>query len=451
MSHLQARENASGNIYQRAFWLVFLANLFLCTANTLTFRFAEFITFLGGSEELTGQVVAAGLVASIFWRAFLGQAIDRWGVRNVWLSSTVIYLVGTWLLVITDRLGWQIFVARATYMIGISSMLATALSFVQGLAPPERRTEIIGTYGASGFLGVIAGAQLGDLLFRRFPEGSLLFQVLFGLTLVLGGAHGILALFITGKHERPARTEAVLPVHRLIVRYWPSRAILATTLMGLAIAISTVFLTRFATDRGIPGLRMFFSIYAITAFTMRLTARNWSRLIGRHRLIVVGLASQVVAFLTLIPVTQSWHFIPSGICFGFGQALLFPCIVSLCAGEFPAQYRGTGTTLTLSAIDLGTMMTAPVMGWLIDQFGFQPMLIGASLTVIGGGTIYAWMTWTILDSDMRPAIVPIHPKVVPASPAVMPAAIAAQPSPPFRTVVISGRAELPATAVARVG
>src|SRR5690606_24439527 len=90
MSHSIAQAPTSGTIYTRAFWLVFAANFFLCSANTLTFRFAEFVTFLGGNEEATGRIVAAGLVASMVWRAFLGQAIDRFGVRNVWLVSTLI-------------------------------------------------------------------------------------------------------------------------------------------------------------------------------------------------------------------------------------------------------------------------------------------------------------------------------------------------------------------------
>jgi len=451
MFHPAAHDDASGEIYNRAFWLVFIANLFLCAANTLTFRFAEFVTFLGGSESLTGRVVAVGLIASIVWRAFLGQAIDRFGVRNVWLFSTVIYLVGAGLLVTTTSLGWPIYVARATFIIGISSMVATALSFVQGLAPPERRTEIIGTYGASGFLGMICGAQLGDYLFLIFPEGSLLFQILFGLTLILGAAHGLLAVFMTGSepHVRPSSTP---PAHQLIWRYWPSSSLLVTTMMGLAIAISTVFLTRFATERGIHGLRVFFSVYAITAFTMRLAARNWSRVLGRHRLIVVALFAQMIAFLCLIPVSHSWHFIPSGICFGFGQALLFPCVVSLCAGAFPEQYRGTGTTLALSAIDLGTMVTAPAMGWLIDHLGFQPMLVGASLLLVAGGLVYASLTWKIVDADMRPASSRTAPVAAPA-PVTILAVSANPPSNPVKPMPapVSIRPDISSAAVARVG
>ncbi|WP_437227240.1 MFS transporter [Planctomicrobium sp. SH661] len=401
MSHHPARDDSSGEIYNRDFWLVFVANLFLCTANTLTFRFAEFVKHLGGTEELTGSIVAAGLVASFFWRAFLGQAIDRFGVRNVWLFSTLFYLAGAWLLLTSDKIGWQIYVARASFVIGMASMFAAALSFVQGLAPPHRRTEIIGTYGASGFLGMIAGAQLGDLLFKLYPDSTTLFPVLFGLTMFMGAVHGFLAIFMTGGevHVRPQVTPAA---HQLFLRYWPPMVLIVTAMMGVVFAITTVFLTRYATQQGISGIRTFFSVYAITAFLMRVVARNWSQMAGRHRLIVYGLLAHAIALLALLPVSKDWHFIPAAICFGFGHALLFPCVVSLAAGAFPEQYRGTGTTITLTAIDLGTIISAPVLGWMIDNLGFRPMFLGTSLLLVISGGIYGLVSWQVSDSDLLP-------------------------------------------------
>lgn len=407
MSHSIAQAPTSGTIYTRAFWLVFAANFFLCSANTLTFRFAEFVTFLGGNEEATGRIVAAGLVASMVWRAFLGQAIDRFGVRNVWLVSTLIYLTGVGLLVITRSIDWQIYLARGTFIIGLASMFSCALSYVQSLAPPHRRTEIIATFGAAGFLGMIAGAQLGDLLFHRYPNNHSLYQVLFTLTMMLGGIHGFLAIFLTGsrKHVRPKVTPAA---HRLFQQYFPRQILVVTAVMGLVVAITTVFLTRFATERGIGGLRTFFTAYAVMAFITRMASRNWSRQAGRHRLITYGMFSQIIALLALIPVAHHWHFIPAAVMVGFGQALLFPCVVSLSTEEFPEEYRGTATTLTLSMIDLGSIVAAPILGLLIDRSGFELMLIGTSVAVAVCCLVYGIASWSIQDVEG-------HEQVAPAS------------------------------------
>src|SRR5579872_811012 len=82
-------------IYDRGFWLAYSANLMLVCANSLTFRFAEFVASLGGTEELSGLIVQAGLFAAIFCRLGLGRAIDHYGPRLIWMASAVVYLTGS--------------------------------------------------------------------------------------------------------------------------------------------------------------------------------------------------------------------------------------------------------------------------------------------------------------------------------------------------------------------
>jgi MFS family permease len=412
-----ADDESSGNIYNRTFWVAFIANLLLVTANTMTFRFAEFVRFLGGSEEVTGQIVAVGLIGSLFWRAFLGQAIDRFGVRRIWVFSTAVYVVGCFLIATSSNIGLQLYAGRVIFALGLASMFASALAHVQSLAPPERRTEIIGTFGASGFVGMICGAQLGDLVFHLFPDGRLLYEVLFGGTLLLGAGHGGLAIVMTSghRHERPEVTPAA---HQLFLRYWPPTVLIVTLMMGLVFSVTTVFLTRYATELGLRGVRTFFSAYAISAFSMRIAARTWSRTVGRHRLIVYGLAGHALGQLALTFVTRDWQFIPAALCFGFGHALLFPCVVSLGAGAFPEQYRGTGTTIVLAAIDIGTILTAPLLGSLIDHYGFRTMLSLVSATLAASSIIYGLISWRIVDTETKPArktVRPALPLVTPSS------------------------------------
>ncbi|MDF1743209.1 MAG: hypothetical protein P1V19_05905 [Gimesia sp.] len=64
-------------IYNRLFWLCYLANVILVTANALTFRFADLITYLGGTEELVGDIVSCGVLVALIASFYLGQGIDR--------------------------------------------------------------------------------------------------------------------------------------------------------------------------------------------------------------------------------------------------------------------------------------------------------------------------------------------------------------------------------------
>lgn len=393
------RSVAPVRIYNRTFWLAFVANVMLVTANALTFRFAEFVKFLGGTEETTGFIISVGLVGSLFFRAFLGQAIDQLGIRKIWITCSLINVTGSFLILTAPDVGFQIYAARIIFVIGLSGMFASSVSHIQNLAPMERRTEIIGTFGASGFVGMICGAQLGDFIFHAYPESRLLYYVLFGMSFVFGLLHMGLAIWLTTgeRHVSPSLTP---PIHKLMFRYWPGIVLLVTVMMGMGFAVTMTFLTRYSTELGLGGIRTFFTAYAITAFTMRMIARQWSRTIGRHRMIIMGLISHGIGHFLMTFVSNDWQFIPPAMCLGFGHALLFPCVVSMGAGSFPEQFRGTGTTLTLAAIDFGTILTAPFLGWIIDHHGFHQMFYFVSGTLITGAISFAVLTANIVDTDV---------------------------------------------------
>ena len=61
-----APDDPGRSIYHGAFWLAYLANVLLVCANSLTFRFAEFIAAVGGTEVLSGQIVSTGTCTGLF-------------------------------------------------------------------------------------------------------------------------------------------------------------------------------------------------------------------------------------------------------------------------------------------------------------------------------------------------------------------------------------------------
>ncbi|MFO1092836.1 MAG: MFS transporter [Planctomycetaceae bacterium] len=399
---LTASEPTERTIYDRAFWLAYAANLMLVTANSLTFRFAEFIHFLGGSETVTGQIVRAGLLGSLAVRLVLGQAIDGAGVRRIWTASTVCFVAGGLMFVFSDRIGPQLYVARVLFTAGMASMFACSIYHVQSQVPPYRRTEVIGSLGTSGFIGMIAGTQFGDLLFHTIPNHGRLFAILFGITVGLGIGYFVLIARVTrGEAQSPVSSP---PIHRLAFRYWPGAVVLVALVMGAGFTVTTVFLTRYATEHGLHGIGMFFVGYAACAFVFRWVSRSWSAAIGRHRVILIGLAGHVIGYLLLIPVRSDLGFLLPAVLHGFGHALLFPCVVSLGAGAFPPEYRGTGTTIILAFVDLGTMLSAPLLGRLIEADGFTYTYLAMAALTFAVAAVYAALKFRVADFDGLPAI-----------------------------------------------
>lgn len=364
--------NSTHSIYNRVFWTAYLANLLLVTGNSLIFRFADWVTLLGGTNSVTGTIASVGTIGALTARVVLGQAIDHYGTRLLWGATSLAFSVGILGMVCCSTIGWEMYVFRVIYAIGVAGMFTCSVVHIQNHAPTHRRTEVIGMLGSSGFLGMIAGTQLGDLFIITLPDAPIRFYWMFGTAVCTGIVYFLLTLILThnSRHERPHTTP---PLFSLLRRYWPGSVISVAATMGLGFAVTTVFLTRFAAEMNLRGVGTFFGGYAVSAFAVRLISRNWSITIGRHRMVVMGLLGHAAGHTILPFITQEWHFLIPAVLCGFGHALLFPCIVSLGSDAFPTQYRGTATTVTLGAIDLGMLVTAPALGWLIDQFSFALM------------------------------------------------------------------------------
>lgn len=413
-SESQAETLPPPSLYGVEFRLAYLANVLLVLGNALTFRFAEFVAFLGGSETLAGEIFGTGMIAAMFARIWLGQSIDRFGPRLVWLVGTTWFICGAVLLPLGERaaprgdvaaLVWS---SRVIYQLGVACMFACSMVHIQNMAPPWRRTEIIGSLGTSGFVGQILGSQLGDAIFQLTAPGPFRFYVLFWCVAACGIVDLLVILKLTGK-ERHVSAEFTPAAHRLLARYWPGSVALVAMAMGVNLAVTTVFLTRYATSLGLSGIGMFFSAFSVTAFTCRWGFRNWARRYGRHSMILWGLGGLALGQLLLLFVrSQTGFILPAASC-GFGHALLFPAVVSLGSGKFPVQYRGTGTTLILGFMDLGMIIGAPVLGRMIDagkrwsgtaQVGFDIMFYAASGFVTLSLLFYAFTGARRPDEDM---------------------------------------------------
>ncbi len=374
-------------IYNRLFWLCYLANVVLVTANALTFRFADLITYLGGTEELVGDIVSCGVLVALIARFFMGQGIDRYGVRRIWAISAITFVIGATGLAFSRSLSWEIFAFRTFFATGIAGMFTCSVVHIQQRVPHHRRTEVIGSLGSSGFVGMILGTQVSDFLLKWIPPGNDQFYALFGIPALLGVFYFAIVLTVTRNdvHRRPRVTPAA---HQLLFRYWPGQVVIVAIMMGLSFTVVSVFLTRFVTQRGLGGIGTFFAGYAISAFLIRILTRRWGETVGRSKMITIGLMGHAVGHLILPSITQEWQLIGPSILCGLGHALLFPAVVSLGTESFPKHYRGTGTTIVLGFFDAGAIIFAPILGSIIDHWGIVAMFYTSAGIMTFTATVY---------------------------------------------------------------
>lgn len=395
------------------FICAWIANFLLVTANAAVFVFADWIAWLETSgtagattyhEELPGRIIQTGLIAAILSRLFLGRTIDRFGVGRVWIALSLCTLAGSMVFLSISSVSPLLYFGRVLYAVGVSGMFTCSAFHIQACVAEHRRTEFLGLLGSSGFVGMTIGTQLVDGLSWLTGGDQIYFRYVFLVVIACNAAYVVLAWTVTKDFPRPVR-EIRPSLLRMMQDYWPGPVVLVAMVMGLVFTVPSLYLVRFNRYAGLGGIAGFWTAYAISAFVLRVGTAQLSQKVGRYRLITVGLLAQGTGLLAIIPATQSWHLVLAAIICGLGHALLFPSIVSLGSGRFPAKYRGSGTNLTMGFMDLGTAISAPLLGRIIDmeafsRTGYPQMFLTAGATAIVLAIGWQLWHWGRVDSEI---------------------------------------------------
>lgn len=392
--------------YDRAFWLTYASNLLFVTGVTLLFRYADFVTLLGGTEFHLGWIVGVGMIGSLFMRLALGSCIDRYGTKVVWLGSTLLFSISCFAhLMVTNYAGIAIYALRILYCCALAGVAGASITFVSKRGPTKRIAEMVGMLGTSGFVGIIVGALLGDLLMNSVTVGREQIQQMFVVAAVVVLASLPFAWFATRSEVQPTRSPDS-SLYSLLLRHHPGPVLALSVVMGLGYGLPTVFLRTYAADLGIPRIGAFFTIYAIAAVVTRILTRRWPERYGNRPIILLGTAVMVVSMLLFLLVHTEWQLALPAIGFGCYHAILFPAVMAAGSETFPARHRGLATVLVLAASDLGLLVGSPTAGAVLrysETAGLPPyptmFLTMAGLMAIVG----AWYAIVTRAADVKKA------------------------------------------------
>ncbi len=381
--------------YGAAFWSAYTANTLIMVAVSLLFRYADFIHYLGGTELNLGWIVGIGMIGSLVMRLAQGTGIDKFGPRFVWVWSNVLFIVSLLAhLFVTNVDGPAIYIVRILFNTSVAGIFGASITNISLRAPTHRLAEVLGTLGTSGFLGMMLGTLLGDRLFGSAPVDWPDLRNMFVAASVLGSLSMVFAFMATRNEVRPARRHDP-PLLWLLRRYHPGRLLLIGIMMGIGLGMPQIFVRAFTASIGLPGIAVFFWMYAPAAFVARMATRQLPDRIGVRPTIIIGLGCLSLGCLAFIPVTQNFELIPSAILIGVAHAMLFPAVVAGGTTGFPGRYRGLGTTLMLACFDLGNLVGMPALGGVIfysAKFGlpgFPTMFVSLSVVMALVATWYA--------------------------------------------------------------
>ncbi len=391
-------QSLSATAYDRSFWLAYLGIALMMTGYGLLYRYADFITFLGGSEFHIGWIVGTGMIGSLAMRLFLGVGIDRYGPRLIWTSSLLLVSISCFgHLAVSSYTGWGIYFLRIIFACGMAGIFGSSITFISNRVATNRVAELVGMLGTAGYVGVMTGSQLGDFLCGTAEIQQ--WQV-YGMFVVAGlfstSAIPFVWLATSGVPRPPRQPQPSM--FRLLRHYNPGIIIAVGIITGLGLGLPEVFLRTFAVTLDMPRIALFFTTYAITTIATRVLIRGLSERMALKPMILCGLGCLATSMMSFILVKSYWQLIIPGFCFGITQAMLAPSVIAAANTNFPARFRGLGTTLVLASFDLGYLVGALAAGVILH---FSTMAGLPAYTIL-----FATMVIVIIFVAVLYAIIP---------------------------------------------
>jgi MFS family permease len=368
-------------MYTKPFVLTTLAYFCFFTHVSAFNLLPLYLQTLGARAGEIGTIMDMYSVAAILGQTVTGRLLDR-GWRKSCLLLAASLLTGAAAgFTATTQLGWPLYLLRFLQGLGFALYMTSSLTLIADLAPPARRAEAVGVYGAGGLVAVAVGPALGEALLqaRGFPAFFLATVLMAVSTLALAAMVSVPAAKPAPRSQRLGWTgwAPFLPVLLPGFQY------------GLANTIAFVFLPPFARYVGLPRVGPFYIAYTGAAILVRFVAGGVADRIGRQQVILPALGAMAAGILLCSTLQASWLLVAIGVLNGVGQGFVMPAANALAFERAPTGRRGQAMALYTSANLVGATLGASGFGWLVQAFGYRPSFVLASLVLALGN----WAFW----------------------------------------------------------
>lgn len=359
-----------------------------------------YVTDQGGSVVVAGFVLAAFAVTSFFVRPVVGLTADRWSVPGVMFAGAVV--LGLASIVSVAPTLWVLALANAVRGVGWAAVNIAAYTMLAWAAPASRRGEAAGyftvatnsahTFAPAIALWVIAVPELG-----------------FTAAFMLAGGVGLATAAVvwamgqgrpgTVRVERSAspRRENGRTVAGLFDRGVALSAGLLLC-MTLTYTAASSFVPLYGREVGVENTGPFFIAGGVVSIVSRLLLNRTLDRGGRGLWIMVGFSLLITGFLLLLTSTTLEMMVLAGVVHALGSSIAHPILLALAIDQSDPERPASSLATYSMAYQMGTVVGAPVAGFLVEWTGYRGMFVGAiSAVAIGVGV--AVVNWRVLQAS----------------------------------------------------
>lgn len=362
----------------RRFLICFAANLLQATGFGLFLQFPGFLQQLGASTTVIGGAASLMSLAAIAVSPALGRFLDLTGRRRVILTASAGNIAVCAGFVFVHAL------VPAIALRFVHSALETTLhvaffTYALDLVPAARRSQGLALFGVSAMAAMGLGGVAGDLAFAA--DG---YRGVFLGAIVLSLAAAVAALTLGESRPDPEPAAGAKRNWTAVLTQRPLWGVWALT-AAFFFAMSSVFvyMKTWVLQTGLGSVGLYFAVYAGTAITLRVLLGWVPDRLGAARMAAPTLLAYAGGLFMLASTDNVTMFVMAAVLGGLGHGYGYPVLLTLVTARVGNTDRGTGVAV-YNAIDAGAgLIGAPVLGFVIDRWGYSPMF------VVAGGLVTA--------------------------------------------------------------
>lgn len=337
---------------------------------------------LGITDAQAGLLITVFTLPGIALAPAIGLLADRYGRRQLLVPGLFLYGITGTAIAFTTAFP-VVLLLRFLQGIGASGLIVLSLTVIGDHFSGHRRNMVMGWNSAIRSLGAAGGAMGGGFL---ASYGWNVPFLVYGLSVVVG------LVAIRGFEDieldtTPAGIDHLrdmirsLPGRRSMLLYGTKFSISLVLFGGVLTAVPFLLSDAFALSSAQIGL-LVGGQPLVTALVGSQNGRL-ARLFDTERLVVLGVALDGLALMTLLLATVPLHVAGSVVVlFGMGQGLLMPSLDTAISGLTGDQYRGSVMSLETSVHTLGQTLGPVLFTSLGVIVGYRPLLAAA-----GGGVL----------------------------------------------------------------
>lgn len=332
---------------------------------------------LGASDAAIGVIMGCFAVSAMVLRPWAGWAADRYGRRPFMLAGAAVFFVSS--LAYGAAAGAVgLVLVRLLHGAGMGLYPTAASAMVADLAPPHRRGEFLGIFGAAGSLAMGLGPITGIVLVER---------VGFGLLFAVSGAVALAGLGLTAVARETLTTGGTQPFN---VSTAVSRSALLPSVvlffLMLPYGAQVTFVPLHAHDQGInPGV--FFLVYAAVLTVARGPAGRLSDRVGRAPVAAAGLVLAAAALVILALGEGLIGLALAGALYGLAFGAAQPALMAWCVDGAAPGDRGRAMGTFFTALELGIALGAMSSGLAVARWGAPAMFLANAAVALAGAAL----------------------------------------------------------------